>query len=150
MPQSLSKQYLHLVFSTKGRTDTLPKSNLSEVYAYVAGILNETGCPTIAVGGTSNHLHLLFVLSRTTALSDVVRTVKSNSAKWLNARGGLLHHFAWQDGYAAFSISQSHVKAVRQYIFTQEEHHKRVKFQDEYRRLCRLYDAGLDERYAWD
>lgn len=150
MPQSLSKQYTHLVFATKGRTDTLPKEHIAETHAYIAGILNDLHCPAIIVGGTFNHIHILFVLSRTVSLSEAVRITKANSAKWLNEHNGLRQHFAWQDGYAAFSISQSHVEAVRQYIATQAEHHKSTTFQDEYRRLCNLYDAGLDEKYAWD
>ena len=64
--------------------------------------------------------------------------------------GNPFHHFCWQDGYGAFSVSNSHVDAVVKYIKGQEEHHRKVKFQDEFRKICQLYDAGLDERYAWD
>ena len=151
MSQTLAKNYIHLVFSTKGRTETLPKQHLKEVHSYMAGILNTNKCPAICVGGTFNHVHLLFCLDRTKALSDVVRTLKSSSAQWINEKIGLpFTRFCWQDGYGAFSISQSHVQAVTQYISSQEEHHKTISFQDEFRRICALYNAGLDERYAWD
>jgi REP element-mobilizing transposase RayT len=150
MSQSLSKIYAHLVFSTKGRTETLPKQHLKEVHAYIAEILNQHHSPAICVGGTANHVHILFVLNKTMAMSEIVRIVKANSSKWINAKNGGITPFCWQDGYGVFSISQSHVEAVRHYIDTQEEHHHKVTFQEEFRRLCEIYDVGLDERYAWD
>ena len=151
MSQSLSKIYVHLVFSTKGRTDTIPKQHLAEVHAYVAEIFNNHGCPAIQVGGTANHIHILFVLGKQANLSEIVRTVKSSTSKWINEKNGSpYHHFFWQEGYGAFSVSNSHVDAVVAYIKGQEEHHKKVSFQDEFRKICQLYDVHLDERYAWD
>ena len=150
MPQSLSKLYVHLVFSTKGRTDTIPKTHLEEIHAYVAEILNNHHCPAIQVGGTANHIHILFILSKTMSISEAVRTVKANSSKWINQNNSPLHPFAWQDGYGAFSVSQSHVEAVQNYIIGQEEHHKGIDFKDEFRRLCKKYNVEIDERYAWD
>lgn len=180
MPQSLAKNYIHLVISTKGRTDTIPKAHLKEVHAYVAEILNSNHCPALSVGGTTNHIHILYVLSKTMTLSDSVRLVKANSSKWINEKNGKLampssfspqqcsnadssnadsalrsvrrpfNSFAWQDGYGAFSISQGHVDAVKHYIEGQEEHHKGVGFMDEFRKICNMYGVGLDERYAWD
>lgn len=84
------------------------------------------------------------------APTDVVRTVKANSSKWINEKNGPFHPFAWQDGYGMFSISNTHVDAVTNYIKNQEEHHHKSTFEDEYRHLCEIYDAGFDERYAWD
>ena len=84
MSQSLTKIYIHLVFSTKGRMDTIPEAHLTEVHAYVAGILNNQGCPAIQVGGTLNHIHILFLLGKQVNLSDIVRTVKSKSSRWIN------------------------------------------------------------------
>ena len=151
MPQSLAKIYVHLVFSTKGRTDTIPKAHLAEVHAYVAEIFNYHGCLAIQVGGTANHIHILFLLGKQVDLSEIVRTVKSSTSRWINEKNGKsFHHFYWQDGYGAFSVSNSHVDAVVKYIQGQEEHHKRVSFQDEFRRICELYNVGLDERYVWD
>lgn len=150
MAQSLAKLYVHLVFSTKSRTDTLPKQHLDEVHAYIAEILNQNHCPAIAVGGTCNHIHILYVQSKNVTLSDIVRLVKAGSSKWINSKNGLLNPFAWQDGYGAFSISQSHVDAVVNYIKGQEQHHHKVTFQEEFRRLCNLYDVELNEKYAWE
>ena len=150
MSQSLSKLYIHLVFSTKGRTETLPKRHLSEVHAYVAEILNQHHCSAICVGGTANHVHILFILNKTISMSEIVRIVKASSSKWINERNGKYNSFCWQDGYGSFSISQGHVDAVKHYIETQEVHHAKTSYMDEFRRLCEIYDAGLDERYAWD
>ena len=151
MSQSLAKIYIHLVFSTKGRTDTIPKANLAEVHAYMAEIFNNHGCPAIQVGGTTNHVHVLFLLGKQVNLSEIVRTVKSSTTRWINEKtGNPFRHFCWQDGYGAFSVSNSHVDAVVAYINGQEEHHKKVSFQDELRKICQLYNVNLDERYAWD
>ncbi len=151
MSQSLSKNYIHLVFSTKGRTNTLPQQHLSEIHAYIAEILNNNHCPSICVGGITNHIHILFCLDKTQALSDIVRIVKSCTTQWINNKmGSLLHHFCWQDGYGAFSISQGHIPAVTNYINHQVEHHKKVSFQEEFRKICRIYNVALDERYVWD
>ena len=151
MPQSLSKIYVHLVFSTKGRTETIPKTHLAEVHAYVAEIFNNHGCPAIQVGGTANHIHILFLLGKQANLSEIVRTVKSSTTRWINEKNNNpFHKFFGQEGYGAFSVSNSHVDAVINYIKGQEEHHKKVTFQDEFRKICQLYKAELDERYAWD
>ncbi len=150
MSQSLSKIYVHLVFSTKGRTETLPKQHLPEIHAYIAEILNQNQCPALIVGGTSNHIHILFCLSKTKTLSDIVRAIKSNSSKMINERNSFLSPFSWQDGYGAFSISNSHIDAVVNYIKNQEQHHTQVSFQDEFRRLCNIYNVDLYEKYAWD
>lgn len=149
MAQSLSKIYVHLVFSTKGRTNTIPKDHLSEVHAYIAGILKNINCNVIGIGGTANHIHILFCLPNTITLSNVVRIVKSNSSKWINQNNSKYIRFSWQDGYGAFSISQNHVEAVKSYISTQEEHHKKVSFQDEFRRLCSLFQITINERFVW-
>ena len=151
MPQSLSKIYVHLVFSTKGRTETIPKTHLAEVHAYVAEIFNNHGCPAIQVGGTANHIHILFLLGKQANLSEIVRTVKSSTTRWINEKNGNpFNRFFWQEGYGAFSVSNSHVDAVIAYIKGQEEHHRKVSFQDEFRKICQLYKVELDERYAWD
>ena len=148
MSQALSKIYTHLVFSTKNRTKTIPNQYMAEIHAYVAGILNELQCTAICVGGTDDHIHILYLQNRTMALSDVVRIVKTNSSKWINEKK--LHTFRWQDGYGAFSISNSHVDAVINYIQNQEEHHKKVSFQDELRKICQQCGVEFDERYVWE
>lgn len=150
MPQSLSKVYIHLVFSTKGRTDTIPKARLKEIHAYLAQILNNNNCSAISVGGIANHVHLLFVLSKTNTLANIVRLLKSNSSKWINEHNSYLSHFGWQDGYGAFSVSQSQVQKVVDYIENQETHHHKKTFKEEYKQLLDAYGIGYDEKYMWD
>ena len=147
MSQSLTKQYIHLVFSTKKRIDMISKQHLAEVHSYVAGILNKINCYAVCVGGTSNHIHVLYVQSKTMTLSDTVRIVKTNSSKWINET---LYPFEWQNGYGAFSVSRGHVELVVKYIKNQEAHHRQTTFQDEFRRICEKNDAQYDERYVWD
>jgi len=150
MSQSLSKIYTHLVFATKDRADIIPTDNLSDVHAYIAEILNKNGCHAIAVGGTTNHVHILYVQSSVLSLSDTVRIIKSNTSKWINSKNGKFTFFCWQDGYGAFSISESHVNQVVKYIHNQQEHHKHVSYKDEFRRLCQIFNINLDERYVWN
>lgn len=138
---------MHIVFSTKGRANLIPKVHLDEVHAYIAEILNANHCPSIRVGGTENHVHILCIMSRSITISELVRIVKANSSKWINSKQS---HFLWQEGYGCFSISQTHVDAVKNYIAGQAEHHKRVNFQDEFRRLLEIYQIEYNEQYVWD
>lgn len=148
MPQSLSKIYLHLIFSTKGREADIPQRLQGEMFAYIGGTLNSLGCQTVIVNGTDNHVHALFCMSRTKAVAEVVRDVKANAAKWMKDK---LHCcFAWQDGYGVFSVSQSQVDKVRLYIINQEEHHRTRTFQEEFRKFLDNYGVVYDERYVWD
>lgn len=150
MPQSLTKCFVHVVFSTKDRANLIPKVHLQDVHSYIGGIVNGTGCNSVCVGGTENHIHILCALSRSITISEMVRAVKANSLKWIHELFGLLHPFHWQSGNGLFSISHSHVEAVRQYIENQEEHHRRVTFKDEYLRLLKLYQIEYNEQYVWD
>lgn len=149
MAQTLSKVYIHMVFSTKKRADTLPKHRLGEIHAFIADAMRDAQCPAIIVGGTTNHVHILYQQSRKTTIADTARLVKTNSSRWLNYSGSPFETFEWQDGYGAFSISGGHVEAVRQYIATQEEHHRKVSFREELTAICRKYGVEIDERYAW-
>lgn len=150
MPQSLCKNYIHLVFSTKERKDLIPVDLLDIFFHYIGGIINNIGCKAIIVGGIENHVHILFELARTMALSVAVNKIKSNSSKWLRSEMQVFD-FDWQDGYAAFSVAQSNVEAVRKYIGNQREHHQTEEdYQTEFRRYCQIYKINYDERYVWD
>lgn len=101
------------------------------------------------VGGHCDHVHCLFVLDKTESISGAVSRIKSNSSRWLTNKLDYMRDFAWQPGYAAFSIGRTEVEMIRQYIANQERHHRKVTFQDELRTLCAEYGVDLDERYAW-
>ncbi len=149
MPQSLARVYLHLVFSTKNRQPFLADKDLrGQCHAYLAGTCKARGSPSILVGGVQDHVHILCTLSREESIAVLIRELKRESSKALKEKGAA--GFYWQAGYGAFSVSPGHVAAVKAYIANQEAHHRRVTFQDEFRRLLRKYGVEYDERYVWD
>jgi putative transposase len=150
MPQSLSCILVHLIFSTKNRDPVLNPEIRAELHPYLAGVLHEDGCPAVQVGGVEDHVHLLLGLSRTRTVAQVVENVKTSSSKWIKTKGTAFADFYWQAGYGAFSVSQSNAGAVVQYIQNQEEHHRKVTFQEEYRRFLERYQIAYDENYVWD
>ena len=150
MPQSLSSILIHLIFSTKNREPLLTPEIETELYPYLASIFNAMKSPALIINGTSDHLHMLFSLSRVVTIADIVEEVKTESSKWIKTKGREFRNFHWQSGYGAFSIGQSQVPTVKRYIARQKEHHRHVTFQDEYRKFLKAYDIEYDERYVWD
>jgi REP element-mobilizing transposase RayT len=150
MPQSLSRLLVHLVFSTKNRAPFLTLDIQAEVHAYLAVVLRENDCPSLQIGGTEDHVHVLFALSRTLTVAQVVEKLKTSSSKWLKTKGPSFADFHWQSGYGVFSVSQSDADAVIQYIRGQAEHHRKMSFQNEYRLFLDRYQVDYDERYMWD
>lgn len=151
MPQSLARVVLHIVFSTKNRVPHLKDPALrARLHASMAGVLQNLGCEPILLNGVEDHVHILCNLSRTVTIADLVEEAKKSSSKWMKEQAPEFRDFYWQGGYGSFSVSQSNVEKVRVYIGKQEEHHRKVTYQDEYRALCRKHGAALDERYVWD
>ena len=150
MPQSLSSILIHLIFSTKNREPFLTPEIDAELYPYMASILKALKSPALIINGTSDHLHTLFSLSRVATVADVVEEVKTESSKWIKRKGIEFRNFHWQSGYGAFSIGQSQVSTVKRCIGRQKQHHRRVTFQDEYRKFLKAYEVEYDERYVWD
>jgi REP element-mobilizing transposase RayT len=150
MPQSLAKVYLHVVFSTKHREPIMADEWREELFHVLGGTANNLGCQSLIVGGVADHVHLLFTLGRTITIAEAVGKIKSTSSLWMNQTRGLPGAFQWQGGYGAFSVSQSNVEAVREYIRKQPEHHAKQSFQDELREWLRRYEIEWDERYVWD
>ena len=107
-------------------------------------------CRAIQIGGTTDHVHILCHLSRSIPACKLVEEIKKESSKWLKQQDHDLSDFYWQGGYGAFSIGQSALAATERYILRQEEHHRRVSFQDEYRRFLAKYGVAFDEQYVWD
>ncbi|WP_428306977.1 IS200/IS605 family transposase [Lacipirellula sp.] len=151
MAQSLSRILIHTIFSTKDRRGALTDRELrAELHAYLGGILANLDCQPLIVGGVADHVHLLSTLARTQTVANVVKETKRAATLWLQRADPVFANFAWQNGYGAFSIGASQVAAVRKYIARQEEHHRQVSFQDEFRTLLTRYDVEFDERYVWD
>lgn len=151
MSQSLAKIYTHVIFSTKHRYPFLADKFLrTEMHAYLGGIRKNLKSPAIVIGGIADHVHILCVLSKNLSVAEFVGEIKRSSSKWVKTKGLMVRKFAWQNGYGAFSVSQSHVEAVRTYIVQQEEHHRKKSFQEEFRLCLKKYMVEYDERYVWD
>jgi putative transposase len=151
MAQSLAKILVHTVFSTKERRPFLHDRDLrTEMHAYLGGILANRDSQPIIVGGVADHVHLLCALSRTEDAATMVKEVKRSSSLWIKSKCTELLDFSWQNGYGIFSIGFSQIPTVKQYIANQEEHHRKMTFQDELRELLRRYEIEFDERYVWD
>ena len=150
MSQSLSKIYVHLVFLTKNRQPKLADEWRDELFDVLGGTANKLGCQSLIVGGVSDHIHMLFQLGRTISISEAAGKIKSTTSLWVNQTRSLTEPFHWQSGYAAFSVSQLNIDAVRTYIDRQPEHHSSQTFQNEFRELLRMHAIEWDERYLWD
>jgi REP element-mobilizing transposase RayT len=151
MPQSLSVVYLHLVFSTKERRPFFrDRAMRNELHAFLGGISKQLDCPSIIIGGVADHVHILSRFGRTITQAEWVKELKRVSNGWVREHGRDYLHFEWQRGYAAFSVSPSDLGQLKHYIANQEEHHRRITFQDELRELFRTNGQEWDERYVWD
>lgn len=150
MGQSLVKNYIHLVFSTKHRQHLIHPPVEEELHSYLGGICKNLGCQPLKVGGYTDHIHMLFALSQKIALMKVVEEVKSHSSKWIKSKGEGYENFYWQDGYGAFSVYPNEIDRVITYIANQKQHHSKKTFQDEYRSILKKYEVEYDERYVWD
>lgn len=150
MPQSLAKILVHLIYSTKHREPVLHEQVREELHRYTAGILKQLDSPALLINSMPDHVHILYLNARTRSPSQIVEELKIGSSKWLKTKGPGFSDFHWQNGYGAFSVSQSGVPEVLRYIEHQKEHHQRKSFQDEYREFLARYQVPFDERYVWD
>ena len=151
MSQSLAKIIVHTVFSTKDRRPFLRDKDVrDELFRYLGGILMNHECQPLTVGGVEDHVHVLSTLARTCDAATMVKELKRSSSLWLKTKSTDLPDFAWQNGYGIFSIGNSQIDDARRYIARQEEHHRQISFQDEYREFLKRYAIAYDERYVWD
>jgi REP element-mobilizing transposase RayT len=142
----MARILVHVVFSTKDRTPWLQEHLRPGLFAYMAGIVSRLGAEALTINGVADHVHVLLAMPTNLTLADLMRTVKTKSSRWV--RDGH-SHFAWQSGYAAFSVSESNVEKVRQYIEKQEEHHTRSDFKRELVSFLKRHNLEYDERYLW-
>lgn len=149
MSQSLSRIYIHLVFSTKDRRSILADDIRPALNSYSAGILKQCDSPALIINGIADHIHVLLIQSKNHAISKIVEELKKGTSKWLKEQSPNLADFQWQGGYGAFSVSASNVDRVYGYIENQESHHRKVSFQDELRALLKKHGVSFDERYLW-
>jgi putative transposase len=149
--QSLSAVYIHAVFSTKERFRFLHEPSLrSEMHSMLGGISRRLECPSIIAGGIDDHIHQLIRLNRTIAQADWIKEIKRASSLWIKQRDPKMRKFSWQAGFGMFSVSPANLDAVQQYIASQEIHHRKISFQDEFRLMLKQHGLEWDERYVWD
>lgn len=149
MSQSLSKVYIHITFSTKDRQYLIDKNIKESLFQYLGGVCKGLQCNPVQVGGFTDHVHILCLLSRKIAQMDLLEELKKQSSKWIKTQGNQYSNFYWQDGYGVFSVNPTQVNIVVDYIKNQEEHHKTISFQDELRAFLKKYKVEYDERYVW-
>lgn len=150
MPLSYTNLLYHIVFSTKDRRPFINKNLRDELHAYLGGIIRDIGGTPIEIGGVEDHVHILARLPATVAIADALRVIEANSSKWAGERPDLVKVFAWQNGYAAFTVSRSQMQSVREYIRNQEEHHRKKSFKEQLLALLEKNEIEYDERYLWE
>ena len=133
----------------KTSSPRIADEHLERMHSYIGQLVNTTGCRVIRVGGIGDHVHIVCLLSRSENVAHLVEEVKRNSSRWIKSVSHLYEHFAWQGGYAAFSVSQSVVDKTVEYVSNQHEHHKKQSFRDEYLAFLKLYNEDYDERYVF-
>lgn len=138
---------VHLIFSTKGRRPLITPEIRNDLFAYLGGIVREMHGVALIINGTADHVHMLIRIHPVQAVAAIARVVKTNSSRWVRKKWNL--RFAWQTGYGAFSVSESNVPSVSSYIATQEEHHRKRTFQEEYVAFLKKNKVPYDERYIW-
>jgi len=150
MSQSLSKVYVHLTFSTKGRHPFIDHTIQERLWQYLGGICKGLECNPIQIGGYKDHVHILCLLSKKITQMKLVEEVKKQSSKWIKTIDKNYVNFYWQDGYGIFSVNPSQLEIVKQYIKNQEEHHKKHTFKEELLAFLNKYQVKYDERFLWD
>lgn len=147
---TFSNLLFHIIYSTKYRKPTIRTEWKDDLYGYIGGIVRDQKGTLLKIGGVEDHVHLLVQLSPTIAISDVMRKIKSNSSKWINERSGVTRKFEWQSGYAAFSVSESRMPAVAEYIANQAEHHQTKTFEEEFLAILMKHNIEFDMRYIFE
>ena len=148
MPQTLSFNLVHIVFSTKSRLPLIRDDVAADLHAYIAGTARKLNCECFRVGGIADHVHLAIRLNPTVLAAKIVSEVKTSSSVWMKEHG--IPNFAWQRGYGLFSVGPADRDALVQYIDAQKNHHRRRSFQDEMHAFFEKYHVAFDEQYVWD
>ena len=150
MAGTYSQLYIQVVFAVKGRENLIAKSWKNDLHKYISGIIQNKEQKSIIVNGVADHIHAFIGLKPSMRISDLVRDIKNNSAKFINEAGFVKGKFVWQEGYGVFSYSHSEISRVYNYILNQEEHHQKKSFRDEYLELLKNFEIEHNEKYLFD
>jgi putative transposase len=149
MANTYTQIHIQLVFAVKHRTGLIEKTWKDDLYKYITGIIQGNNHKLLIINGMSDHIHVLIGFRPTQSLSELVQMVKRDSSKWINEQGFVKGRFEWQEGYGAFSYSQSHLSNIIKYIENQEKHHEKRTFLEEYRGFLEKFEVDFDERYIF-
>ncbi len=147
MANTFTQIYIHLVFAVQNRISLIHSGWKDELYKYITGIIQNHGHKLIAINGIPNHIHIAIGYKPHQLIPDLLQDIKGSSSKWINERKFTKGKFNWQEGYGAFSFSNSQIDRVVKYINNQEKHHKKHTFREEYIQLLKKYDILFDEKY---
>ncbi len=147
--QSLSKLYVHIIFHVKDEIVSIKKEDKQDLYAYMGSVIKDLESIPILINGTLNHVHIMAIMSKNISLSKFLEDIKRHSSRWIKTKGEHYQKFAWQGGYAGFSISPSLCEKTKNYIQNQEEHHKKLSFKEELILFLKEYNIEYDEKYLW-
>ena len=150
MPNTYAQIYMHFIFAVSNRDCAIMDSWKDELYKYITGIVENHRQHLMAIGGHYDHVHMLVSLSPAMSCSDLMAEVKRSSSKWINDKRLVLGRFSWQEGFGAFSYSQSQIQNVIQYIQNQEEHHRVKTFREEYILFLKQFHVDYDEKYIFE
>lgn len=150
MAHTFTNLLYHFVFSTKNRRPQIEDSLKEDLFAYLGGIVRGMDGDPLEIKGTADHVHMLIILPQTISVADALRTIKSNSSGWVHEKWPKRADFGWQTGYGAFTVSESRRESVKRYIVNQEEHHRKITFEDEFLKLLKRHRIKYDPRFVLD
>jgi REP element-mobilizing transposase RayT len=149
MPNTFTQVHIHAVFTVQNRTSLISKSWEDRLYKYITGIIQNNGHKLLIINGMSDHIHVFFGMRPNQSLSDLMQDIKGDSSRWINENKLVTGKFSWQEGYGAFSYAKSQVPSVIKYIQSQEPHHRKKSFIEEYRKMLEDFGIEYDERYIF-
>ena len=150
MADTYTQIYIHVIFTVQGRQNLISKQHKDEFCKYITGIIQSKKQKVIAIGGMPDHIHILIGIRPDMTLSNLIRDVKANSSKFINEKRWVIGKFSWQEGFGAFSYSQSQLNSVANYIKNQEKHHSKKTFREEYLEMLKNFDVEYDPKYIFD
>lgn len=150
MANTYHQIYIHAIFAVKYRRAFIGRDWNSKLFAVIGNLINETGCKTLTVNGTQDHVHCLIQMKPDISISDVMKNAKSKSSKWINESKFLDNRFEWQPGFGAFSCNKGQISGITNYIRNQEEHHRQITFREEYLKILEENDIPYDDRYIFN